>query len=605
VSNSLLSQLQKLANTLNEEGFFTLNGPTKPHRLLNLMKRRKINAERFFLDSIHCKSGRAYLVAKRRRGELLVCLESSVCKGETPSVFKTATKYTFDGQKPVTAHVLDFTSENLRRLIDEALPEAGPRNLESISRLGLGVRLLFTLPLLLRALRQIRAISDFQLSAGREFSLTKVVKSAPGKYPEWLGHTGLDASTLYGTIAKECFKSNLPMYGTEIDHLIVTGRPEEAISRIRDHAARSFSPNQSSTAETGLQESIRYNRQIIDESTRTGFVRGMTVDTSSLLREEFDDMEKWTGQTLKEEFERRFSENKRRNLVNRYHPGDPFRFQPHDGSEEVQLDFSEEDVMRLALKFKPSLAINKELFDYMSKAMKGETFFFEPSLDEAPKLTTSKELLFYLAESRQMGMPADLIAPNVGFRKREDYEGDLNELRSRVRELSTIASHFGAILDFHSGSDKNLQVYHTVSRACHGRLKLKMSGVYQLLYFDALASFPHRTKERGLFERIWHYTLRYAKQKADEGDQTAKSQIEDIHRKMENARKRGGRYRPNSKDNFFRYYSFIVAAAKRNSGPYLFRDSLYRLAHTRRISEKYSEKVLRQTITVAKALELA
>lgn len=603
--NGFLNHLKKLAGALEEGGFFAFEGPTEARRVLNLMKKRRITSKKLFLDSIHCKSGRAYLVAERGQRDALVCLESSMCRGDTPRVFKKATKRVLHcGQKPVAIYVSDFTSENLKELIDEVLPEAGPRNLESAPRLGLGVRMLFTLPFLVKVLRQISAISDFQLSAGREFSLTKVVKSRPGKYPEWLGHTGLDASTLYGTIAKECFKSGLQVYGTEIDHLIVTGRPEEAISRIRDHATRSSSSNQSSATATGLQESIKYNREVIDESTRTGFVRGMTIDTSSLLGEEFDNIEKWTGQILKEEFERQFSENEHKELMSRYHPGEPFRFQFYDGSEEVQLTFSEEDVMRLALKFKPSLAINKELFDYMSEAMKGKTFFFEPSLDEAPKLTTLKELLFCLTESKQMGMPADLVAPNVGFRKREDYEGDLEELRNLVRELSIIASHFRAILDFHSGSDKSPQVYRTISEACRGKLKLKMSGVYQLLYFETLASFPRGTKERGLFEQIWQYTLRYATQKAEEGDATAKRQVEQIHSKISEAERKGTRYNPDPKDDFFRYYSFIAVAAKRKDGQYVFRNSLYRIAQTKKVSERYSARVIKQTTTVARALGL-
>jgi len=537
---------------------------------------------------------------------MLACLEPLACKGGTPSAFRNATRYMFHSNgKPVVAYVLPFTSHNLRELIDEALPEEGPKNLESAPRLGLGVRMLFTLPFLLKALNQVKAVSDFQLSAGREFSLTKVVSSAPGAHPEWLGHTGLDASTLYGTIAKECFKFGLSLYGTEIDHLIVTDKPEEAISRIRRTSADQASTTSvCSGMEAALRESIEYNRQVIDEATRTGFVKGMTIDTSALLRSEFDDMTKWTGQSLRDEFEEQFSKEDREAVMGRYHPGEPFQLKANSGDDMLHLTFSEEDVMRLALKFAPSLLVNKELFNHMSNAMRGKTFAFEPSLDETSKLTTSKELFFYLSESRQMGMPANLVAPNVGFRKRENYEGDLSELHRQVRELSMVASYFDAILDFHSGSDKSPQVYRTISRACHGKLKLKMSGVYQLLYFETLASFPRGTKERRLFEQIWHYTLRYAKQKANEGDATAKRQVEQIRKKMTGARRGRTRYHPNPKDDFFRYYSFIAVAAKRKNGRYVFRNSLYRRAQTKRVSEKYAQKVIRLTATVVKSLGL-
>jgi len=605
--NRLLSQLDKLARALSSQGFFAAYGQPEAPKLLNLVKRRQISLEALFSRSIRRKSGRIYLVAKRRREEVLVCLEHSGFKKGTIGVFRNATRHVLydDGGRPIVAHILPFTDSNLRSLIDEALPEAGPRNLKSIPRLGLGVRMLFTLPYLLMALNRMKAISDFQLSAGREFSLAEVVKSAPGKYPEWLGHTGLDASTLYGTIAKECFKFGFPVYGTEIDHLIVTGKPEEAISRIR----RS-STNQSSTisasyaSESSLRQSIEYNLRVIDEATSTGFVRGMTVDTSALLRDEFDDTAKWTGHILKVEFEKQFSAEEMKTLMGRYHPGEPFQLKEADGGGTLELTFSEEDLMRLALKFTPSLAVNKKLFDHMSQAMDGKTFTFEPSLDETNKLTTPKELFFYLSESKRMGMPADLVAPNVGFRKREDYADDLSELRRRVHELSTIASNSGAILDFHSGSDKRPQVYGTISEACHRELKLKMSGVYQLLYFETLANFPRGTKEKKLFERIWHYTLKYTKQKADEGDMTAKRQVEQIHRKMMKTRKEGTHYTPNSEDDFFRYYSFIAVAAKRKNGQYLFRNSLYRLAQTKRVAEKYGPRVIRLTTEVATSLGL-
>jgi len=604
--SNFLTQLEKLAMALDEKQFLTTDGRPEARRLRNLAKRKRIDSNVVFLDSILCKSGRAYLVAKRGPIEMLACLDPSACKGGTPSAFRNATRYTFHGNgKSVVAYVLSFTSHNFRKLIDEVLPEEGPKNLESTPRLGLGVRMLFTLPFLLKALDQAKAVSDFQLSAGREFSLTKVVRSVPGAYPEWLGHTGLDASTLYGTIAKECFKFGLSLYGAEIDHLIVTDKPEEAISRIRRTSAdQAPATGTCSGSEAALRESVEYNRQVIDEATRTGFVRGMTIDTSALLRSEFDDRVKWTGQALRREFEKQFSKEEREAMMGRYHPGGSFQLKADSDDDMQYLTFSEEDVMRLALKFMPSLLVNKELFNYMSNAMGGKAFAFEPSLDETSKLTTSKELFFHLSESKQMGMPASLVAPNVGFRKREDYEGDLSELHRRVRELSIVASKFGAILDFHSGSDKSPQVYRTLSEACHGKLKLKMSGVYQLLYFETLASFPPGTKERRLFEQIWHYTLRYAEQKANEEDATAKHQVEQIRRRMTEARRRRRRYYPNPKDDFFRYYSFIVVGAKRKNGRYIFRNSLYRLAETKRVSKKYAPKVIRLTAAVAKSLGL-
>ena len=604
---SFPDQLKRLAEALVAGGLFSSDGQPELRKLLRLTKRRGIDLKTLFIRSLRFKSGNAYLVARKEKGEVLICLRHPRYTKSIPSVFDNAARHMFStsDKAAVTAHLVPFTSENLRKLIEEAVPEAGPKNLQSAPRLGLGVRMLFTLPHLLTALDRAGAISDFQLSAGREFSLEEVIRSPPGKYPEWLGHTGIDASTLYGTIAKECFKFGLSNYGAEIDHLIVTCRPEETISRIRRPSPHeSNTVNIDTTSESALQESIEYNRRIIDEATRTGFVRGMTVDTSALMREEFDHSQKWTGQPLKAEFEKQFPAKEAKALMERYHPGEPFHLKAQDSDQVLSLAFSEEDVMRLALKFKQSLAVNKSLFDHMSRAVNRKTFAFEPSLDETYKLTTSKELFFYLSESMQMEMRTHLIAPNIGLRKREGYDGDLSELHKRIHKLSIIASNFSAILDFHSGSDKSPQVYRTMSEACHGKLKLKMSGVYQLLYFETLASFPQGTGERRLFERIWRYALRYAEQKANEGDATAKRQVEHVRRKITQTRRRGKRYCPNPKDDFFRYYSFIAVAAKRRNGQYLFRNSLYRLAQTKRVAAKYGPRIVRLTKAVATYLDL-
>jgi hypothetical protein len=260
--------------------------------------------------------------------------------------------------------------------------------------------------------------------------------------------------------------------------------------------------------------------------------------------------------------------------------------------------------MRLAVKFWDSLQANKKLYDYMTAAMKGKSFTFEISLDEAYRsLTTEKEVFFCLAESNRMGMKADLIAPNVGFRKRKDYEGDIAELEGRVRKLAAVASQFGAILDFHSGSDKRLEVYRTISRATNGMLKLKMAGVFQLMFFDTLATFRRGTEERKLFERIWRYTLHYTQMKSREGDDTARRMLNEAGLGASTYTSKTV-FKRGPKDEFFRNYSFITVAAKNKMGRYIFKDALYRIAEKPKVAEMYNRKVIELTIKVAKALGL-
>jgi len=575
-------------------------------RLQKISKREGLDVAQFYFSSVIQKKSRIYLVMKKENEEVLICI-SKHGSSYIPRLFFKATKYSFKISPKFAAsiYVVPFTDENLRRFIEEESPELGPHNLENLPRLGLGVRMLFALPGLIEGLEETDALSDFQLSAGREFSLTEVVKAKVGEYPEWLGHTGLDAHTLYGTIVKECFKGGVSLYGTEIDHAIVTDKPEQVISRIRD-ADRQLTSGSSDTQalERNLEESMAYNKRIIDEAAETGFVRGLTTDTSALLREEVDYSEIWKSDKLKEEFGRVFDEQQRRLLMEVYRQSKPHIIRSRDGKERFEITFTEEDVMRLALKFQRSLIKNKELFGYMEERLR-KPFCFEVSLDEAYRsLTTPKELFFYLTECKRMGMPLDLIAPNVGFRKREDYEDGLKKLGERVKILSAIASRFSAILDFHSGSDKRLEVYRTISKACGGQLKMKMSGVYQLAFFETLASFPKGTEERRLFEEIWEYTLKYAKEKAFEGDEAANAQVEAVSKIVEEQKAKGIEYRANPKDDFFRYYSFVVVGAKDDEGRYMFRNRLYAIAQKEHVEERYTSRVAELTKQTVKALGL-
>ena len=131
--------------------------------------------------------------------------------------------------------------------------------------------------------------------------------------------------------------------------------------------------------------------------------------------------------------------------------------------------FSEREIKRLAAKFGPSLKLNEELYDAIAKAKHGARFDFEPSLDEAETLTTPQELIFYMHWLRERGRPAQLVPPNLGFKKRQAYPasraaladyashkmwpellgrvdgqfgGDsIAELKDRVAELAAVAGH--------------------------------------------------------------------------------------------------------------------------------------------------------------------
>jgi len=601
-----VNELRKLASVLLQLGCFEKQMDVNFRRSARKMaKRRGSDSRRFFFESMKQSRGRIFLVCKNQRDEFLICFEHpSISRGKPPSVLSDAKRETIEtNNDTMTVYVTSFTNENLRRLIQEEFPVLLPQNLKATPRLGLGVRMLFTLPSLLQAIEKVGCLADFQLSAGREFSLKEVIEAPPGQYPEWLGHTGLDAATLYGAIARDCFKFGRSIYGTEIDHAIVSPEPSTAISRIRDKTA----PSSSSpvTGEARIDASMIYNNRIIDEGTQTGFVAGITTDTSSLFREEVDDAVSWPLERIRAEYEAAIPSDERKLMEHFYHPEVPYVILDSEGKNTFEVTFTEEELMRLAIKFWDSRLANKKLHEHMVAAMMGKSFTFEISLDEAYKsLTTEKELFFCLAESDRMGMKADLIAPNVGFRKREDYDGDLAELENRVRRLATVASYFGAILDFHSGSDKRLDVYRTISTATNGRLKLKMSGIFQLLFFETLASFRRGTEERKLFEQMWRYTLDYAKTKSRQGDETARRMLQEAKAGTANPTRAKPIFKGGPRDEFFRHYSFITVTAKNKAGRYIFRNTMYRVAEKPKVADRYNRKVIELTIKVAKALGL-
>jgi hypothetical protein len=180
------------------------------------------------------------------------------------------------------------------------------------------------------------------------------------------------------------------------------------------------------------------------------------------------------------------------------------------------------------------LLLNEELYDFIrdQKAAAGswKHFDFEPSLDEAETLTTPKELIFYMHWLKARGRSAQLVPPNLGFKKRQAYPdaidalakysahkmwpelmprvqgsfgGDpLAELASRVSELAAVARHFDGTLSIHSGSGKQPEVLWHIGRATGGRWNYKISGELQLQLFDVLSEQPSDSPWRQLYDRM-------------------------------------------------------------------------------------------------------
>ena len=156
-------------------------------------------------------------------------------------------------------------------------------------------------------------------------------------------------------------------------------------------------------------------------------------------------------------------------------------------------------MLRLAVKFGESLKLNETLYDFIRQTKAANTvrsFDFEPSLDEAETLTSAKELIFYMHWLKLRGRPAQLVPPNLGFKKRQAYpetaaalaayahlqdvagagtawRNPLDELAGRVKELAGVARHFQGTLSIHSGSGKQAAVLELIGKATLGPRELQ------------------------------------------------------------------------------------------------------------------------------------
>jgi len=257
------------------------------------------------------------------------------------------------------------------------------------------------------------------------------------------------------------------------------------------------------------------------------------------------------------------------------------------------FDFSSSD---LSGRYDVAIEAGVELYNYIKSIKNGEAFDYEFSLDEGPGITKPEELRYVLDRLTRKGVTVNFIAPNVGFEKRVDYRlpDGMPGLEARVREMASIAEDYGTMLDFHSGSDKSSTTYRTISRACGGKLKLKVSGKLQLILSEVLADL-----DPSFFNEWWDYTLVSAKAEADAGSAVAAEYV-----KMVEGRRRaeGAEFKRLPQDRFFTDFSFGMVGAKDEKGNFLYRDRFYSLKPD--VQAEYTKRVRDYLIKLAEDLEL-
>lgn len=341
--------------------------------------------------------------------------------------------------------------------------------------------------------------STVQLSATREMTTDQALAVRDGEEPAAPGHTRVSIQHLYHAGLWAAIRSGWRAgYTAEADRFIISGDAPQEISRSVESA----------------KEAIRH---------AAGYTK-FTTDTSRLFILESDPRHPaaWSVSAVEQKFHMLFPDEERRWILSEFQQ--PFL------AGSSRYDFTRDEVVRLAVKFGPSLKLNEELFDFIRQVKAGGEFDFEPSIDEADTLTTSKELLYYMHWLQARGRPVQLVPPNLGFKKRQAYPecvhalreyvqhkmwpellprvaGEfsgqpLEELAHRVRQLAEVARHFDATLSIHSGSGKQAAVLESIGEATTGRLNYKISGELQLQLFDVLAEQPETSLWRSLYRRM-------------------------------------------------------------------------------------------------------
>lgn len=349
----------------------------------------------------------------------------------------------------------------------------------------------------------VNLASTVQLSATREMTTEAAIATRGGEDPLAPGHTRVSIKHLYHAGLWAAIRAGWREgYNAEADHFIVSGSNEDEIAL-----------------------SIEATKEAIKEAA--GFTK-FTTDTSRLfeLRADPRNPSPWTDSEVADRFEQIFKPDARAWILD--------EFAKPLATAAQNFQFSKNEIQRLAVKFGRSLQVNADLFDAIRRAKistgLNRTFDFEPSIDEADTLTTPAELFFYMHWLKSNGRPAQLVPPNLGFKKRQAYPetavelaeyashklwpellprverefgGDpIAELHARVKDLALLARHFNGTLSIHSGSGKQAQVLNQIGRATNGRVNYKISGELQLQLFDVLSEQPERSASRSLYDRM-------------------------------------------------------------------------------------------------------
>ncbi|WP_148684597.1 tagaturonate epimerase family protein [Thermofilum adornatum] len=432
--------------------------------------------------------------------------------------------------------------------------------LGKIPRPGIGIRIPeIVLPEVVEASRRLAMFSTVMLSFNRETAPRDYIESRDPRF-FYFGHTGTSISSYVSMARDYSGRLGAPLE-VEADHVSIMGSVERALKKIAGVKV------EEPIADDEAEESIRYIREELREAKEAGGVDFATIDTCDLIDFSVD---KEPLGNVEARYEELFGADERRKLEERYVGTHCFL----GDDRHVCLNFTRQDVLRLALKFWRSLEYASRVYNLIVTE-NGHAPGIEVAFDETPFESNPLEVYFYLSELLSRGVRVDFIAPNIGFKKREDYSGRLDELYEAVSTLHSIVSSMNVYLSIHSGSgsnpytDKGFGVWATLARATRGRVKYKMSGVFIQLLLEVMADFPAGSKTRRLYEEIYDTVVDHLARTVESRGALYSSELEAMLEKY-----RSSRDSYNPRHDLFRHYFYVFQAVRDDKGARWLREEI-------------------------------
>ena len=242
----------------------------------------------------------------------------------------------------------------------------------------------------------------------------------------------------------------------------------------------------------------------LEDTFKAGFTM-YTIDPSDYVDDEADN---YDLHTLKEKFKNLPWSDLRCTEKGflRIYLDKGFEITSKNNKNVLKIIFSEEDLLRAAVKYSAAIAHTAKLKRRLDELFKGRNYDLEMSVDETDAPTKLLEHLFIALELKRLNISIQSLALRfVGrFEKAIDYIGDLKEFEETFRYHVLIARKFGPYkLSIHSGSDK-FSIYPIMGKLAGDIIHLKTSGTS---YLESLRIIARH--DPPLFREIIHYSIQH------------------------------------------------------------------------------------------------